>query len=248
MKRQNLSTSMGLVKVTIFQKLLPDGLNLTTFKKLAAVKSDFLLLPEYFYADASVKDPRDLKEKTKFALDWLLKLNNSYRGVIIGGSVVLEENGRLYNATPVISGGQIIDWYRKRNLTENEKKFITPGTDAGIFMLGGHRFGVLICNDVRHRPYLDELAGQDVRLVFSVFNSPYREETIEEKYMRDEELFCTPARENGQCIAKCCSTGEIMGHRLQGRSLVATPRGISWRVPPAEEDRQILKTVIIQTP
>lgn len=239
---------MGLVKVTIFQKLLPDGLNLTTFKKLAAVKSDFLLLPEYFYADASVKDPRDLKEKTKFALDWLLKLNNSYRGVIIGGSVVLEENGRLYNATPVISGGQIIDWYRKRNLTENEKKFITPGTDAGIFMLGGHRFGVLICNDVRHRPYLDELAGQDVRLVFSVFNSPYREETIEEKYMRDEELFCTPARENGQCIAKCCSTGEIMGHRLQGRSLVATPRGISWRVPPAEEDRQILKTVIIQTP
>lgn len=239
---------MGLVKVTIFQKLLPDGLNLTTFKKLAAVKSDFLLLPEYFYADASVKDPRDLKEKTKFALDWLLKLNNSYRGVIIGGSVVLEENGRLYNATPVISGGQIVDWYRKRNLTENEKKFITPGTDAGIFMLGGHRFGVLICNDVRHRPYLDELAGQDVRLVFSVFNSPYREETIEEKYMRDEELFCTPARENGQCIAKCCSTGEIMGHRLQGRSLVATPRGISWRVPPAEEDRQILKTVIIQTP
>src|SRR5690606_26419025 len=120
---------MGLVKVTIFQKLLSDGLNLATFKKLAAVKSDFLLLPEYFFAYGSVKDPRDLKEKTRFALDWLIKLNGSYRGVIIGGSVVLEENGHLYNATPVISGGQIVDWYRKRHLTENEKKFLTPGND-----------------------------------------------------------------------------------------------------------------------
>ena len=239
---------MGLVKVTIFQKLLSDGLNLATFKKPAAVKSDFLLLPEYFFADGSVKDPRDLKEKTKFALDWLVKLNSSYRGVIIGGSVVLEENGHLYNATPVISGGQVVDWYRKRHLTENEKKFLTPGNDAGIFMLGGHRFGVLICNDVRHRPYFDELAEQDVRLIFSVFNSPFREESVDEKFQRDEELFCLPARENRQCIAKCCSAGEIMGHRVQGRSLVVTPQGISWRVPPAEESQQILKTVIVQIP
>jgi len=238
---------MGLVKVTIFQKNLPDGLNLTTFKKLSTVKSDFLLLPEYFFADSSVKEPRDLKEKTKFALDWLIKLNHSYKGVIIGGSVVLEEDGKLYNATPVIADGQIVDWYRKRYLTDNETKLVTPGSDPGIFMLGGHRFGVLICNDVRERKYFDELSQQDVKLVFSVLNSPFRDETIDEKYERDEALFSIPARENGQSIAKCCSTGDIMGHRLQGRSLVATPTGISWRVPPNEEDKQILKTVILQT-
>lgn len=236
---------MGLVKVTIFQKYLPDGLNLTTFKKLSSVKSDFLLLPEYFFADSSVKDPRDLKDKSQFALDWLLKLNSAYRGVIIGGSVVLEEDGILYNATPIIADGQVVDWYRKRNLTENEKPYVKPGHDAGIFMLGGHRFGVLICNDVRERAFFDELANQDVRLIFSVLNSPYRQESIEEKYTRDEELFILPARENNQSIAKCCSAGEILGHPVQGRSLVATPTGISWRVPPNEESEQILKTIII---
>lgn len=239
---------MGLVKVTIFQKFLPDGLNLTTFKKLSSIKSDFLLFPEYFFADSSVKNPRDLKDKSQFALDWLLKLNSAYRGVIIGGSVVLEENGNLYNATPIIADGQIVDWYRKRNLTENEKPFVTPGQDPGIFMLGGHRFGVLICNDVKERSYFDELATQDVRLIFSVFNSPYRDESIEDKHIRDEELFIAPARENNQCIAKCCSSGEILGHRVQGRSLVVTPSGISWRVPPNEESEQILKTVIVQSP
>ncbi|MBW7856995.1 MAG: carbon-nitrogen hydrolase family protein [Leptonema sp. (in: Bacteria)] len=238
---------MGLVKVTIFQKYLPDGLNLTTFKKLSSVKSDFLLLPEYFFADSSVKNPRDLKDKSQFALDWLIKLNSTYRGVIIGGSVVLEENGNLYNATPIIADGQIVDWYRKRNLTENEKPHVKPGEDPGIFMLGGHRFGVLICNDAKERSYFDELADQDVRLIFSVFNSPYRDESIEDKHERDEKLFIAPARENNLCIAKCCSTGNIMGHQVQGRSLVATPTGISWRVPPNEESEQILKTIIVQS-
>lgn len=238
---------MGLVKVTIFQKLLSEGLSLGVLKKLGAVRSDFLLLPEYFFADSTVKDPRDLKEKSRLALDWLLKLNASYRGVIVGGSVILEENGKLYNASPIICGGTVVDWYRKRNLTTEEAKYLTPGDDSGVFMLAGHRFGVLICSDVLQRSSFDDLAAQDIGLVFAVMNSPLREETTEEKFARDEELFCTPARENGQCIAKCCSTGEILGRPVQGRSLVVTPQGIGWRVPPGEEKSQILKTVIVQS-
>lgn len=238
---------MGLVKVTIFQKSLAEGLSLAVLKRLGAVRSDFLLLPEYFFADATVKGPGDLKEKSRFAVDWLLKLNSTYHGVIVGGSVILEENGKLYNACPIIYGGTVVDWYRKQNLTGEESKYLTPGTETGVFMLGGHRFGVLICSDVMQRSSFDDLSSQDIGLVFAVMNSPLRDETPEEKFARDEALFCTPARENGQCIAKCCSTGEIMGRPVQGRSLVVTPAGIGWRVPPGEEKEQILKTVIVQS-
>lgn len=234
-----------MVRVSIFQKSLQDGLGPAAFKKLAGLKSDFLLLPEYFYADATIKDHKELAERGQFALDWLLKISDSYKGIIIGGSIALKEKDLYYNAMPVIADGVVVDWYRKRNLTEHEAKLLTPGKDPGIFILKGFRFGTLICADVFKREYYDELAKSDVHLIFTVMNSPKREETADDKHARDEELFLKPARENRQYIAKCCSTGTIFNRPLQGRSLVATPTGISWRVSPQEEGQEILKTVLI---
>jgi len=236
---------MGIIRISIFQKSLPEGLNLGTLKKLASVKSDFLLLPEYFFADSTLKDHREALEKSQHAVDWLLKLNESYKGIIIGGSVIRKEGDRYFNASPIISDGLVVDWYRKRNLMEREQALMSPGTETGIFILGGQRFAVLICADVLKPEYFEELHQAGIKLVFTVMNSPYREETPEVKHARDEELFLKPARKYGMYIAKCCSAGSIFGHRVQGRSLVATPTGISWRVAPQEEDQEILKTVMI---
>ncbi|MCB1165391.1 MAG: carbon-nitrogen hydrolase family protein [Leptospiraceae bacterium] len=236
---------MAILKVSIFQKNLAEGLNLSLHKRLSAVKSDFLVFPEYFAVDGSTKDHRALADRTKFALDWLGKLSESYKGVVIGGTVIREIEGKFYNAMPVFFEGQLIDWYHKRFLTENEAPLLTPGKDPGVFILGGHRFGVLICADVLKPEYVKELADMDVKLIFTVMNSPYKEETVEEKHERDEKLYCGPAREMGLSIIKCCSAGTIFGRRLQGRSLAVTPSGISWRVAPEEEDREILKTVVL---
>lgn len=239
---------MSIVRVSIFQKYLPDGLNLSILKKLSAVKSDFLLLPEYFYADENMKNPQQLLDRSQFALDWLSKLSDAYRGVVIGGSVVIEEDGKLFNACPVLYEGSIVDYYRKRNLTDQEAAHMSAGQEPGVFMLAGHRFGVLICADILKPELLKELSELDVRMVFSVFNSPKRQETDEDKNERDESLFVQPAKDFNLAIAKCCSTGSIFGNPLQGRSLIATPGGISWRVSPPEEDREILKTVIMNVP
>lgn len=218
---------------------------MTLFKKLAALKSDFLIFPEFFFADSNVKDLQGLADKSQYALDWLLKLNDSYKGTIIGGSMVLQEDGKMYNATPIISGGEVIDWYRKRNLTEEETSRITAGTETGVFVLSGQRFSVLICNDVNRDGYFRELNEMGIKLVFTVMSSPHRNETIDDKHERDEKLFASRARENGQYIVKCSSTGELFGKKVQGRSMVVTPSGISWRVAPHEEDREIIKTVMI---
>ena len=236
---------MAILKVSIFQKNLTEGLNLSLHKKLAALKSDFLVFPEYFAVDGSIKDHKSLADRTKFALDWLGKLSESYKGVVIGGTVIREVEGQYFNAMPVFYEGQLVDWYHKRFLTENEEPFLAVGKEPGVFILGGHRFGVLICADVLKPEYITELAQQDVRLIFTVMNSPFKDESVDEKHQRDEKLYCGPAREQGLTIIKCCSTGTIFGRRLQGRSLAVTPSGISWRVAPAEEDREILKTVVL---
>ncbi|HQI19830.1 MAG TPA: carbon-nitrogen hydrolase family protein [Leptospiraceae bacterium] len=240
--------TVGLVKISIFQKSIHEPLGPSTFKKLTGLKSDFLVLPEYLFADASVKDQASGIEKSKQALDWLLKLSDSYKGIIIGGSVIIEEDGKLYNATPIVSDSKIVDFYRKRNLTQNETKHLTAGTEAGVFILGGFRFGVLICADVLEPKLIDELAEMGVKLVFAVMNSPYREETVEEKKARDEKLFCAPAAKHGLVIAKCCGVGTTFGRKIQGRSLVVTPTGISWRVSLGEEDSELLKTILVQAP
>ena len=230
---------MSIVKVSIYQKNLDDGLNLTSLKKLASLKSDFLLFPEYFYADSSVKDFRSIPDKSQYAQDWLLKLNDSYKGVILGGSLIRGTDGARFGSEPIISQGQIVDWYDKRTPSSEEKEFIQPGGEPGVFILSGSRFGVLLGDDARNPAFLKELSDQGVKLIFILQTA----ESFDPE--QDEELIIKPAREEGLFIVRCCGAGSKFGRALSGSSLVATPTGITWRVAPQEADREILKTVLI---
>ena len=231
---------MSIFKVSIFQKSLTEGLNLSVFKRLASLKSDFLLLPEFFFADMGVKDYQSAADKSQYALDWLLKLNESYKGVIIGGSIVQKEDDKLYNSTPIISNGEVIDWYRKRNLTPEESQLVSPGSEPGIFILKGHRFAVLSGADIQNPQHFQELADMDVKIVFVVMNdcsNGHRE--------LNTDPLSEAAAKHGLYITRCCSTGTVFGTPSQGRSMVVTPRGISWRVSPEEEDKEILMTIML---
>ncbi|MCR9143671.1 MAG: carbon-nitrogen hydrolase family protein [bacterium] len=230
---------MGIVKVSIFQKSLQEGLNLTTYKKIAALKSDFLLLPEYFFADQSVKDYRSLPDKSMFAHDWLLKLNDSYKGIILGGSIIRGEGSEQFAATPVVSEGALVDYYNKRELSSEEKKLVKPGDSPGVFILGGFRFGVLLGGETKNPAYIQELAEQGIKIIFIMDTRPDFDEA------EDEEQILKPAAEHGLYITRCCGTGRLFGEDIRGRSLVASPTGISWRVAPQETEQEILKTILI---
>ncbi len=239
---------MGVIKVSIYQKTLPEGLNLSVYKKLSALKSDFLVLPEYFFADSSSRDFESLSEKSQYAKDWLLKLNDAYKGIIIGGSIPYLDKDQMTAATPVIYGGTVVDWYKKRSLNTQESAFFKPGRESGIYILGGQRFGVLLGGDITLEGALEELASQGIRLVFSMHASYKKEETQEEKNARDEQMFVRPAAAHGLHIVKCSATGHLMGQNLQGRSLAVSPAGISWRVAPHEENNEIVKTLMLNIP
>lgn len=239
---------MPILKVTIFQKNLNEGINLNLLKKLSNIDSDFLVLPEYFFADTNVKSYLDLRNRSKSALEWLAKLSHAYKGILIGGSLIRVEGERLYNSCPIFYKGELIDWYSKRELTSEEKKYLTSGEGPGIFILNGIRFGVLICNDVNNPDLLKELYDHDVKLIIVIVASLKKNEDIKTKHKRDEDLFLKPAKLYNQVIVKCSSVGSIFEKPLQGRSLLATPVGITWRIPNEEEDKEILKTVMVSLP
>ena len=58
---------------------------------------------------------------------------------------------QLCNAARVLSGGQVIASYAKRELPNyqvfDERRYFTPGLDACVFEVGGVKVGLLICED-----------------------------------------------------------------------------------------------------
>lgn len=239
---------MGIIKITIYQKSFQEGLNLSIYKRLSSVKSDYLLFPEYFYIDPSVKDKDVLIDKSTYALDWLLKLNDTYKGVIIGGSMVYREEDKLYNAVPIIANGAIVDWYKKQRLTEFESGFLTAGTEPGIFILGGRRFAVLLSEDIHDPTMFKTLHDQGIHLIFLLKTTKNRGMSEEELMVEDEKYLVEPSKEFNQYIVRCNSTGSFMDQALLGRSMAITPRGISWKVAPHEQNDEIVKTLMLNVP
>lgn len=239
---------MGIIKVSVFQKSLPEGLNLTIFKRLAALKSDFLIFPQYFFADSNVRTLADALARSGHALEWLLKLNDAYQGIIIGGNLFLEENEQTFLASPVISRGEVVDWYRKRNLTRDEARVAVAGSEPGIFILQANRFAVLIGEDVHTPEYLQEIHDMGVRILFVVMGDAGGDERVSSPDEYDEKFFLQPARDLDLYTVRCCPTGTLFGTEIRGRSMVMTPSGISWRVAPQEEESEILKTVMVNVP
>jgi predicted amidohydrolase len=240
---------MPSTQATLFQKNLKMGLNPLLQAKLGSEKTNFMVFPEYFSMDASIKNHKDAIEASQNGLNWLVELSHSYKGIIIGGSIIREENEKLYNSLPVIFSGQVIDFYNKRNLIGQEKDFLVSGSDGGIFLLNNYRFAVLICGDIFIEEYFTELADEGIRLVFLPVTSPLREDdTPEIQKTRDQELFIERAKKFNLTIVKCAAVGELFDKPLQGRSLVCSPDGITWRMGTDEYDREIVKRCTVVYP
>ena len=237
---------MAILRVSVFQKDLTEKLNLSTSMSLSQLKSDFLLLPEYFYADPSVTDHKTLLEVQERSQNWLLNLSKSYKGSIIGGAFAREKGKLSHIGIPIIQKGQIIDWYNKRKLNAIERKIASPApapeSNEGIFILGGARFAALTYGDSKGKGFWERLLEEKVKLVFllSNFETPAPREKIR------MELIPIAKKYNLNMVL-CCGVGKSFqfSEPLGGCSSVITPYGLSWQVSTTEEKKQFLKTLML---
>ena len=233
---------MGTVKVSIFQKDLRERILPETLKKLNGIKSDFLLLPEYFYADERVKNYEDLLKLELTTISWLQKLSKIYKGTIIGGTIVHSDGDNKKIGIPIIRNGHLISWYHKTKLSTAEKKIAVPGDDSAIFILGSIRFALQTYADLSSKSYLKKLSQEQVKLVYVLGN--FGNETSKE--MVSENLLSL-SKQYDFNIVLCCAVGKSFQCKdeLRGYSLVATPHGVSWQISQEETKEQIIKTVIL---
>ncbi len=117
-----------------------------------------------------------------------------------------------------------------------------PGHEYRAIKLNDIRVGLLICADVLYPSSFSNIAGLRPDLIVVPVTAPYRDgESIEDKFKRDQKLFVEGAKKAGCPVIKVSSVGRIAGRKLQGRSLIATPEKIIFRVAPEKESEPILK-------
>ena len=114
--------------------------------------ADFIILPELFAIGWDIKNfPAIAKEENGETISFLKNLAKKYNSNIIGGSFLrTDEKGRIKNSCPIINrNGELISYYDKIHLFQDEKKYVSKGEKPLLIELEGMKLGLSICYDIR---------------------------------------------------------------------------------------------------
>jgi predicted amidohydrolase len=236
-----------LTKIVAVQARMGQPLTLDEKVHIFKQQPDFICFPEYYLLDNTVTDYARAALRVHDYLDYFQQLSSEFGTYLIAGTVVEPVRDKLHNTAHIFDRGLLIGKYRKQHPVPREiERGISPGDRHFVFDHEDARVGILICGDVFHPERFAELGGHDCDLIFIPITSPFRkDDTPEAKFARDQKYFVDGARLSGAYVIKTCGVGEIFGHPLQGRSLIAAPWGIELRVDiSAEQDKRLLSVTL----
>ncbi|MGE8623075.1 NAD+ synthase [Acinetobacter schindleri] len=139
--------------------------------------ADLIIFPELstlgYPADDLILRP-SLTKRTQQAFDQLAQVKDI---VMVFGFVNQTEDGQRFNSAAVMKDGQVLGIYNKQTLPNyavfDEKRYFNEGHQHLVFEYLGHKFGVLICEDVWSLNVVQQLAQLNVDTVVVLNSSPY---------------------------------------------------------------------------
>jgi predicted amidohydrolase len=211
-------------------------------ERLITEPPDILALPEYFFVATADENVVASSFRRGKIIEELQKLSSALGCILVGGSIVEQVEKDFYNRSYLLDSGLVIGFYDKIHPYDNEGRgLIKEGIEYKVFDVRGIRIGLLICADVLYRGSFENIRGLRPDLIFVPTTSPYkRNESASVKFARDRRIFARGASISNSIIFKVCASGSIAGHRLQGRSLIASPGKIPWRIEPQFEEKAAL--------
>lgn len=140
-------------------------------------QADLIIFPELstigYPAEDLVLRP-NLQKRTQKAFAQLSEVKDI---VMVFGFVHQTEDGHRYNSAAVMKDGQVLGIYNKHNLPNygvfDEKRYFQEGHQHLVFEYLGHKFGVLICEDVWSLNTVKQLSQLNVETVLVLNASPY---------------------------------------------------------------------------
>lgn len=219
-KRTNPSDSIIRIGVVQWQMRLftdlQDFFDQVEFfvDSVSSYKSDFILFPEFFNMPLLAEfnhlpEPQAIRELAAYTDQVRQKLQEfaiSYNVNIVGGSMPLVEDERLYNAAYLYRRDGSSEEYRKIHITPNEVRHygMIGGDEIRVFDTDCGKVGLVICYDVEF-PELSRILGKQGMDILFV---PFLTDT-QNGYMRVRNCAMARAIENECYVAISGCVGNL---------------------------------------
>ncbi|MFX1822563.1 NAD+ synthase [Acinetobacter sp. AS5] len=140
-------------------------------------KADLIIFPELSTLGYPAEDlliRPSLVKRTKATFEKLTEVKDI---VMVFGFVNQTEDGQRYNSAAVMKDGEVLGVYNKQVLPNygvfDEKRYFGEGHQHLVFEYLGHKFGVLICEDVWSLATVQQLAKLNIDTALVLNASPY---------------------------------------------------------------------------
>ncbi|WP_425917051.1 NAD+ synthase [Acinetobacter sp. TSRC1-2] len=140
-------------------------------------KADLIIFPELSTVGYPAEDlllRPSFAKRTQNAFEQLSQVKDI---VMVFGFVNQTDDGHRYNAAAVMKDGQVLGIYNKQNLPNygvfDEKRYFSEGHQHLVFEYLGHKFGVLICEDIWSLNTVHQLSQLNVETALVLNASPY---------------------------------------------------------------------------
>lgn len=187
-------------------------------------KTELVILPEMFSTGFSMHPEIYAETMEGATIQWMQRVSKE-NGIILTGSVIINEEGRYYNRLIwMLPNGQM-GQYNKRHLFAyaEEDKFYTPGNKRLIASVKGWKINLQVCYDLRFPVWARQQSNEnntEYDVLIYVANWP------EKRSHAWKTLLCARAIEN-QCyvigVNRVGNDGNNIYH--SGNSLVIDPLG-----------------------
>ncbi|RAI80091.1 carbon-nitrogen family hydrolase [Macrococcoides goetzii] len=216
------------MKIAIYQMEILPGEPEKNIEKVANWLStlddvDIAVLPEMWNTSYTLEELVNItSEEGQREIEKLSELAKQYQINIVGGSIAVKVEDKIYNRAIVINkNGEHIHQYDKLHLVPmlDEPNYLTQGNNISIFEIDNVKMGVIICYDLRFPEISRKLALEGIEVLFVVAEWPI------ERISQFEKLLYARAIENQVYVIASNSIGKCDDTVFGGKSMVINPLG-----------------------
>jgi len=215
---------MQNLKITIIQTdIIWENIqaNLEKYSEIVSgiEETDVIVLPEMFTTGFSMQ-PEKLKESMEgISVMWMKKTAESKNASVVG-SLIIEENGKIFNRAVWVFPDGNIQFYDKHHLFTlgEEHLHYSQGNKITVVEFKGWRFCPLICYDLRFPVWSRNTENYDILIYMANWPSPRRHHW--------KSLLVARAVENmSYCVGVNCTGVDGAGLEYLGDSAFVSPKG-----------------------
>jgi omega-amidase len=135
--------------------------------------TDLILLPEMFTSGFTMHPERVAEPMKGYTLNWMQQWAQK-KGALVGGSLVIEEQGQYFNRFVMVGSQGCVSYYDKRHTftLAGEDKAYTTGTNTGLFEYNGWKICMRICYDLRFPVWSRNTSDYDLLIYVANWPKP----------------------------------------------------------------------------